>query len=138
MLNAAFTAVLQAIGLGIGLVIFSITQLPVLVLGTLAALPSLLDGFFTRVWVNISALALAGVGSVVGFISSLPLQAMAALAALPAVLDGFFTNLWARALQIVVTGALTVVGFIGSIRQLSLAQDLLARRVSLTGSRTIP
>lgn len=93
-LERAFDAALQAVGRGIGLLLFAVLQLPSLVLNALQSLPGLLTNFFTDLWNDGVDRAEAGVDAIVGFLTALPGRILGALQALPGLLGSFFQSMW--------------------------------------------
>lgn len=113
--GAAFDAALQAVGIGIGLLLFAVTQLPGLVIRGVMALPGMLASFFTSLWNNAKNLASQGISGLVSFVTALPGRVMSALSRLPGVLGGALSSAWNAARSAATTGANAVVSFITGV-----------------------
>lgn len=113
--KAAFDAALKAVGIGIGLILFAVTQLPGLIFDKLVDLAVSLPGFFSNLWATVSAAIAAGVDAAVAWVIGLPPRVGAALSSLGSIIVGLFTSALAWAKQTVVDGFNNIVVFVASI-----------------------
>lgn len=98
--NAAFDAMLESIGIGIGLILAAIIKLPPLIISGLAALPGLVADLFTFLWQRGTEITNAAISNIIAFVTSLPARIAAGLAALPGILADAFNAAFNRARDI--------------------------------------
>lgn len=110
-LTQAFDAALVAVGTGIGLIIFNITQLPGLIISALADLGPQIGPFFAGVWDSVVNFADAKFQELVGFFKGLGPRLIAAGASLAATIGAFFTNVFETGKAKAKSGIDAVVGF---------------------------
>ncbi|RQX13414.1 hypothetical protein DDE19_26100 [Micromonospora ureilytica] len=145
LFTSAATMALQALGIGIGLILYSVTVLPGQIIGFLAQLPSMLGNLFTAAWNLGRQLFLAGVNAVVSFAVALPGRVIAGLASLASRLSSTFTSAVNAGRSAAVSGFNSIVSYIAGIpgritgyagRFLSAGSGLIKKLVD--GLRTVP
>ena len=126
--QAAFDRALHAIGVGIGLVLFAVTQLPGLVIEKVQQLGPLLAEFFTNLWNQAVEIVATGIANTLLFFHDLPANIAAALASLTAIVGDLFTAALEWGKQTVIDGFNNIVEFVRSVpsRIAGLASDFLA------------
>lgn len=133
--TTAFKVALQAVGMGIGLLLAAVFVLPGKILEGLKALPGLLVSFFTSLWSTVRSITTTGVNAVVSFVAGIIPRIGAALAALPGLLARAFTSALAAARSVAVSGFNAIVSVVASIpgRLAGLAGRMLAAGRALIG-----
>lgn len=104
----AFDAALMAVGIGIGVVIFTITTLPGLIMNALANLTSLLGGLITRSWAAAISATTAGAAAIVTHVTGLPGRIGTGLSKLGSIVGNLFTTALSNARNAVVSGLAAV------------------------------
>lgn len=113
---SALHAALFALGVGIGLLIFAVTELPGQILSALQALPGILAEFFVRLWNSVATWTTdAWNNDIYPFLAAIPGQIWSALSSLPGILGDFFTGLWADVRQWAVDGWNSVISWISGV-----------------------
>ncbi|TDB80956.1 hypothetical protein [Micromonospora sp. KC721] len=145
LFTAAANMALQAVGVGIGLILYSVTILPGQIIGFLAKLPSMLGTLFAAAWNLGRQVFLAGVTAVVGFAVALPGRVISGLSSLASRLRSTFTSAVTAGRAAAVNGFNSIVSFIAGIpgrisgyagRFLSAGSGLIKKLVD--GLRKVP
>lgn len=110
--NTVFDTVLHAIGVGIGLLLFTFTVLPGLIIDKIKALPGQLADFFTNLWQTVTTRTTEGSNRVVEFVKGLPGRITTALSQLGPAIAGLFTRAMDNAKALVVRAFNAIVDFI--------------------------
>lgn len=114
--TAALAAALRALGLGIGVIIFTVTELPGQIIGALFALPGLLGTFFSDLWSSVSTwTANAWTTVILPFIYSIPERIAVGIASLRERLYTFFSQLWADVRTWAVNGWNSIIAWINGV-----------------------
>lgn len=115
LFTAAAMMALQALGIGIGLILYSVVVLPGQIIGFLAKLPSMLGNLFAAAWDLGSQLFLAGVDAVVSFAVALPGRVISGLASLASRLRSTFTSAVGAGKSAAISGFNSIVSYIAGI-----------------------
>lgn len=115
LFKAAGELMLKAVSIGIGLVLYALTQLPGQILHGLAQLPSLLSNLFSRAWSLAKSVFLGGVSAVVSFVKQLPGRAVSALTSLGGRLATAFRSAVTVGKNAAVSGFTSIVSYIAGI-----------------------
>lgn len=110
-INDSFDAALVAVGIGIGTIIFAVTELPGQIVSALAELGPKIGPFFAGVWESIVTFADTKFQELVGFVKGLGPRLLAAGAGLAASIGAFFTNVFETGKARAKSGIDAVVGF---------------------------
>lgn len=113
--QAAWNAALEAVGIGIGLVLAAIFVLPGMIWNALQALPGLMASFFTYVWNLVKNITSTVWNAIVGFFQALPGRVMAALNALPGLVASIWNRTVSTAKSIAVSGFNAVVSWVSGV-----------------------
>lgn len=115
LFTAAATMALEALGVGIGLILYAVTVLPGQIIGFLASLPGRLRDLFTQAMALAKNAFLAGVNAVVSFATALPGRVVSALASLKSRIQSTFSNAVSAGRTAAVNGFNSIVSFIAGI-----------------------
>lgn len=145
LFTSAARMALEALGVGIGLILYAVTQLPGQIIAAVQQLPALLGNLFTQAWNLARSLFLAGVNAVVGFATALPGRILSALSRLGSIISSTFTGAVNAGRTAAVNGFNAIVSYIAGIpgrisgyasRFLSAGSALIGRLVD--GLRRVP
>jgi phage-related protein len=127
---------LEALGIGIGLLLFAITQLPGLIVARLLALPGQLAAFWDQLWADGKARFDSFVTTLVTGIENLGPALLNVLSGVGASIGGWFVSLWEMAKTNFAAGVDAIVSFVMSIpgRIAALPGQLLAAGERLIGA----
>ncbi|MFI5493566.1 hypothetical protein [Actinoplanes sp. NPDC051859] len=112
VLKFAFDAGLQAVGSGIGLLVFSVDTLPGKIMTAVQSLAGSIGRFFAGIWANATSLAGQGIAALVAFANGLPGRISAAWSRLPGLLGGLLTSAFNAARNAASSGIATVVSYV--------------------------
>lgn len=112
IISKMFDLVIQAIGIGIGLIIFNFTKLPGLILGALIKLPGFLVDIMTKAWTNALTIVTTVGAKILDFVLSLPGKIINGIMALGPAIATLFTNMWDKAKKIVSNAISAIVDFV--------------------------
>lgn len=113
--TAAAELALKALGVGIGLILYAVTQLPGQVIAGLAQLGVLLGNLIAAAWQLGKNGFVVGVNTVVTFAASLPDRIVGAVSRLGSLLSSTFNNAVSAARSAAVNGFNSIVSFIASV-----------------------
>lgn len=122
LLGTLFTNAIQnaatALGVGIGLIILTMTRVPGLVVGALQALPGLIAGAFRSVWAIARDVTIQGITTVINLVRSLP-QRIMALGGAMLNAGRSLINAFMRGLRAIASGGVSGIAsaIVGAIRE---------------------
>lgn len=111
----ALAAALQAIGVGIGLIVYTFTQLPTQIGNALSSLGTTVTTFFINLWTSVSTWTMTKWDELVAWLSLLPGKIGDALSSLPGQLETFFVGLWTSVYDWAVNGWNSVIDWISGV-----------------------
>jgi len=114
-LGKMFDAALFVIGMGIGLLIASITEFPGMVIDALFALPGMLISFLTGMWTTAETTTTSFLDRMVDAIIALPGRWIAGLSLLLPIVGKFFSDAFNHGKEIVFKAINDIVAFVKSI-----------------------
>lgn len=113
--KGVFDAALHAIGVGIGIVLFVITQLPGLIIDKIKALPGQIAEFFTNLWNTARDRTVEGGNKIVTWVQGLPGRIKSLLQSIGPTIANIFKSALESAKNFVVNGFNSIVNFISGV-----------------------
>jgi tape measure domain-containing protein len=111
LFKSLFDMWLKSIGVGFGLLVFAVTQLPGMLISALWGLNKQFGAWFLRTLATVRDGAIQIFLDIVAWTATLPTKIMNAITSLPSLLITFFINMLVRAKKIVVGAVDAIVGF---------------------------
>lgn len=115
LFTTAAEMALQALGVGIGLILYAVTVLPGQIIGALTTLPMMLGDLFTAAWLFGRQAFLAGVNAVVDVAVALPSRVSSGLFSLRGRIQATFSSAIAAGRAAAVKGFASIVSHIAGI-----------------------
>lgn len=128
-LQDAFDSALQIVGMGIGLILWTVLELPRQIADGLAQLPDKIGETFSDAWDTAYAITVYLIDETVNYVSGIPGRVQDAIARLGPQVTGFFSRTWER------VRTTTVNGFNATVEWVSGVPGRISRALSSLGDR---
>jgi phage-related protein len=119
-------SILQQIGIGIGLIIFTFTKLPGMIIDAVKALPGLLGNFFVGLWDKAKSITKSGIDFIVGFVKSLPGRIISLATSVASAIGNFFIRVFNGGKANAKSAIDAIIGFVRNLpsRLTSFVKDI--------------